>query len=114
MAVKSSLSAASPLDAALALAATLGYESAGVDNIVGQCLAGCTLFLEFDEQAGRVRSWLTDAQNHQFAGDTFEVSGDWEPATVRAHELLTSQYAQERMSDSLERSVDGVRVSIAA
>jgi len=111
--------AATPLtDASLnnakALATSLGYETAGVEDIYGQCLAGCTLFLEFDQQKQMVRSWLMDAQSHEYAGETFEVQGDWVAATQHAHDLLSSQYAQERLSDSLERSADGVRVSVTA
>jgi len=102
------------LSRAKALATSLGYEAACIEDIYGQCLAGCTLFLEFDQQKQTVRSWLMDAQSHQYAGETFEVQGDWVAATQHAHDLLTSQYAQERLSDSLERSADGVRVSVTA
>ncbi len=99
---------------AKAAAKALGYEEAGCDDIWGRCLADCTVFVEFDERSGCVRSWMVDAGDHRCAGDAYDIHGSWLAAFERAHELLMSQYAEERLSGNLPRQVEAPRVSVSA
>ncbi len=95
---------------AIHLAESSGYQSAGLENLLGRCQADCTLFLEFDpvqgadSETGLVRAWILDVNTFEFLGKTYEVTGPWAAAAAQARHLIEEGYAQERLSGGLERT----------
>lgn len=72
--------------------------------LAGRCQGDCTLFLDVDEQRGRVTAWIFDVKANEFIGQTLQVTGAAKAAVDYARHWVETQFAEEHLSGGAQRS----------